>query len=148
MKRLLTLSALTLTVALAGTAAIAGSGHSPDPEVMIERLSEHLELDNSTAKQMTRVMLKAHEEGQAVRETVRAEVQALKSSLDDGDEQGMLDAMAGLEAAKHEAVALKEETATTVKSLLNVEQQAKMTLHLLHKRHIEEEAIRERRRGL
>jgi hypothetical protein len=148
MKRLLTLSALTLTVALAGSAAIAGSGHGPDPEAMLERLSEHLELDRSTAKEMSQVMLEAHEEGEAVRATVKAEAQALKTALDAGDEQGMQDAMAGLEAAKREAIALKEETAATVKSLLTIEQQAKMTLHHLHKRHIEEQALRERRRGL
>jgi len=149
MKRLVTLSALTLTLGLsAGTAALAGSGHSPDPQVMIQRLTEHLDLKKSAAQEMTEILLAAHQDGEAVRAAVKSEARALKEALNAGDEQGMLDAMSELSAIKTEATALKEETATAVKSLLTVEQQAKLALHHMHKRHLAETALRDRRQGL
>ena len=100
----------------------------------MERLTEHLGLDQATAEDVVEALKASREQKKALRESVKADAQALKSALDAGDEGAMLDAMANLESAKAEMQALKEETAETLKSLLTVEQQAKLTLHHLRKK--------------
>jgi hypothetical protein len=150
MKRLLNLSALTLTLALgymAGTVALAGPGQSPDPEVMIQRLGDSLGVDEATAEDVTDTLLAAHEQGQTLRAQVKAEAEALRAALGAGNERAMPKAMIGLAEIKQDALALQEETSAMVKSFLTVEQQAKMTLHHLHKKHQQERALRDQLRG-
>ncbi len=138
MKRLFALSALTLTLAcgyIANTVALADPGQSPDPEVMIQRLIDKLGLEEVTAQDVTDTLLAAHEQGQALQATAKTEIRALKTGLVAGDEQAMIDAMNGLQAIKQDKNALQESTVEALQSFLTVEQQAKMTLHHLRKKH-------------
>ena len=146
MRRALLFCAAPLALVLAGSMAVANPGMEPDPQQMVERLQQGLGLSADEASEVAEVMLTTHELRKALRQDVGREARALKAALDAGDEAAMLDAMAALEDLKAEGEAIQQETRAQLQALLTVEQQAKMTLHHLHKRHRMERAMHEMRK--
>ena len=147
MKRLLQISALTLTLAggYVATAAVAGPGAPADAQTMVDRLTEKLGLDEGTAQDVASTLQSSREQKKAIRSTVKTEAQALKAALEAGDKKGMRRSMDNLAAAKDEMRELKEQTADRIKAQLTVEQQAKWTLHQMRKKRRAQKARRDRR---
>ena len=147
MKSIVKGSLLTLTLAggfLFGTVSLAEPGQQPDPSAMVQRHTEKLGLEDATAEIVASTLLDARKQKQALRTEAKEQVKSLHTAVESGNKKGMISAMNSLEDIKDELDSLKEETASTVKSYLTVEQQAKMTLHHIHKRHRKKQRARDR----
>ena len=107
MNRRIAITAALATLALAGTTALAGPGGErgrPNPERMLERMTEHLDLDASQVASIEAIMADAEQMRLAIGD---------KYTLNERD------------AAREEFKALREQTEGQISAVLTDEQREK-----------------------
>ena len=132
------LRALVLGAVLLTTPALAGPGHERgpdrDPAETVEKLQEHVGLDDATAQQVVTIMEAAHASGRALRVEGRELKDSMKALMDAEDWEGAEAVFLQIQDLKAEAHAAREAARAEVDALLTVEQRMKLRMAMHERR--------------
>ncbi len=143
-----TLAALLIAVpviALAQPPGFDGENAAAHLEHKMEKLTEHLSLDQDQVVDVRAVIEASQAETHDARERMKASLETLHEAMEADDERALKKALQAVEDSRDDMHAVHQATQDELKSLLTLKQQAQL-VELEVKKHQREREMKERAR--